>query len=140
MDQVYYLMLPNGSVGDLSMRKIRICEKKYNKETLSLLKPPIEDHYKYKNPSTFACCPNNHNVRIEEWSDQNILGNDEDLVYVNIKVVMNFLNMWRTYNRNINTVINDICVSTIALTISNDNLDPESKSIVECQKHLDKIR
>ena len=39
---------------------------------------------------------------------------------------MNFVNTVKTYNRNI-IVIDDIFSSTIALTISNDNLDPEPK-------------
>ena len=58
---------------------------------------------------------------------------------VNIKVSMNFVNTRETYTRNI-TVVNDIFASTIALTISNDNLDPEPKSIAECQKHSDWVR
>ena len=67
---------------------------------------------------------------------QNILGNDEDLVKVNIEVAMNFVNTGETYNRNI-TVVNDIFASTTALTISNDNLYLEPKSLVECRKCSD---
>ena len=62
---------------------------------------------------------------------QNILGNDEDLVDVNIEVAMNFVNTRETYNRNI-TIVDDIFASTTTLTILNDNLDPEPKSIAEC--------
>ena len=58
-----------------------------------------------------------------EGQDQNILGNDKDLVDVNIEVSMNFVNMGETYNKNI-IVVDDIFASTIALTISNANLDP----------------
>ena len=50
------------------------------------------------------------------------------MVDVNIEVAMNFVNIGETYNRKI-TVIDDIFASTTALTISNDNLDPEPKSI-----------
>ena len=106
---------------------------KSNKETLSLPEPLEEDHPEDDNPSTFACAPNNHNTGIAERPYQNILGNDEDLVNVNIEVAMNFVNMGKTYNRNI-TVVNDIFVSITALTILNDNLDPEPKSIAECWK------
>ena len=48
---------------------------------------------------------------------------------------MNLVNTRETYNRNI-TIVDDIFASTIALTISNDNLDPEPKSIEEFQKVL----
>ena len=95
---------------------------KSNKETLSLLEPPEEDRPKDDNPNTFAHAPNNHNAWIAGRLDQNILGNYEDLVDVNIEVVMNFVNRGKTYNRNI-TVIDDIFASTTALTISNNNLD-----------------
>ena len=61
---------------------------------------------------------------------QNILGNYEDLVVVNIEVAMNFLNMGETYNRNI-TIVDNIFASTTALTLSNDNKDQESTSIAE---------
>ena len=53
---------------------------KSNKETMLLLKPPKEDCLEDYNPSTFAHAPNNHNVGIAERPNQNILGNDEDLV------------------------------------------------------------
>ena len=112
---------------------------KSNKETLSLLEPPEKDRSEDDNPSTFACAPNNHNVGIAKRLDQNILGNDEDLVDVNIEVAMNFVNTGETYNINI-TVIDDIFVFITTLTISNDNLDPESKSIAECRKHSDWVR
>ena len=75
--------------------------------------------------------PNNHNTGIAKRPDQNILVNDEDLINVNIEVAMNFVDTQETYNRNI-TVVDDIFASTTALTISNDNLDPEPKSIAEC--------
>ena len=97
-----------------------------------------EDHPKDDNPSTFARAPNNHNTGIVESSFQNILGNYEDLVDVNIEVAMNFVNTGETYNINI-TVVDDIFASTTALTISNDNLDPEPKSIVECRKRSDLV-
>ena len=72
---------------------------KSNKKTLSLLKPPEEDLLEDNNPNTFAHAPNNHNTGIAEWPDQNILGNDEDLVDVNIEAAMNFVNMGETYDR-----------------------------------------
>ena len=103
-------------------------ENKSNEETLSLLEPPEEDRPEDDNPNTFACASNNHNVGIAKWLDQNILGNDEDLVDVNIEVAMNFMNMGEAYNRNI-IVIDDIFASTIAIAISNDNLDLEPKLI-----------
>ena len=71
-----------------------------------------------------------------ERLDQNILGNDEDMVDVNIEVSMNFVNTGETYNINI-TVVDNIFASTIALTISNNNLDLEPKSIAECRKRSD---
>ena len=74
-----------------------------------------------------------------EWLDQNILGNDKDLIDVNIEVAINFMNTGETYNINI-TVVDGIFASTIALIISNDNMDPESKPIAECQKCLDWVR
>ena len=114
------------SVKDKNPRKT-----KSNKEILSLLEPPEEDRPKDDNPNTFARAPNNHNVGIEERLDQNILGNDGDLAYVNIEVAMNFVNTKETYNINI-TVVDDTFASTIALTISNDNLDPKPKSIAKC--------
>ena len=52
---------------------------------------------------------------------------------------MNFVNMGKTYNINI-TVVDDIFSSTIALTISNDNLDLEPKLIAECQKRSECVR
>ena len=67
------------------------------------------------------------------------MGNDEDLVDVNIEVGMNFVNTGETYNRNI-TIVNDIFASTIALTISNDNLNPKPKSIAECRKRSNWVR
>ena len=63
---------------------------KSNKETLSLLKPPKEDRPEDDNLNTFSCAPNNHNARIAERLNQNILGNDEDLLDVNIKVFHEF--------------------------------------------------
>ena len=74
-----------------------------------------------------------------EWLDQNILGNYKDLVDVNIEIAINFMNTGETYNINI-TVVDDIFASTTALIISNDNMDPEPKPIVECQKCLDWVR
>ena len=112
---------------------------KSNKETMSLLEPLEEDRPKDDNSSTFACAPNNHNNGIAEQLDQNLLGNDEYLVNVNIEVAMNFVNTGETYNRNI-TIVDDIFASTTALTISNDNLDPEPKSIAECRKHSNWVR
>ena len=106
---------------------------KSNKETLSLLELLEEDRPEDDNPSTFSRAPNNKKIRIGEWPNQNILGNDEDLVNVNIEVAMNFVNTGETYNRNI-TDIDDIFSSTTALTISNDNLDPKPMSIAECRK------
>ena len=103
-------------------------KEKSNKEILSLLEPLEEDRPEDDNPSTFACAPNNHNIGIMEWPNQNILGNDEGLVDINIEIAMNFVNTRETYNRNI-TVVDDIFASTTALTISNGNLDPEPKSI-----------
>ena len=67
------------------------------------------------------------------------MGNDEDLVDVNIEVPNNFVNTGESYNRNI-TVIDDILASTIALTISNDNLDIEPKSMEEYWKRSDWVR
>ena len=67
------------------------------------------------------------------------MGNYEDLVDVNIEVAMNFMNTGETYNRNI-TVVNDIFASTTTLIISNDNLDPEPKSIAECWKLSNWVR
>ena len=101
---------------------------KSNKETLSLLESLEDDRPKDENPSTFARAPNNHNTGIAERLYQNILGNDEDLVDVNIEVALNFVNTRETYNRNI-TVVDEIFAYTTALTILNDNLDPEPKSI-----------
>ena len=112
---------------------------KSNKETLLLLEPLEEDHLEDKNPSTFARAPNNHNTRIVKWSYKIILGNYEDLVNVNIEVAMNFVNTGETYNRNI-IVVDDIFGSTTTLTISNDNLDPEPKSIAEFRKSSDWVR
>ena len=103
---------------------------------MSLLEPLEEDCPEDENPNTFARAPNNHNTRIAERPYQNILGNDEDFVDVNIEVAMNFVNTRETYNRNI-VVVNDIFASTTALTISNDNLDPKPKSIAEFQKRSD---
>ena len=96
---------------------------KSNKETMSLLEPIEEDRPEDENPNTFTLAPNNHNTGIAKWPNQNILGNDKDLVKVNIEVAMNFVNTGETYNRNI-TVVGDIFASTTTLTISNDNLDP----------------
>ena len=70
---------------------------KSNKETLSLLESLEKDRPEDDNPSTFACALNNHNIGIAEWPIQNILGNNEDLVDVNIEVAMNFIE----YERNI---------------------------------------
>ena len=64
------------------------------------------------------------------------MGNDEDLVDVNIEVAMNFMNTEETCNINI-TVVDDIFASTNALTISIDNMVPEPKSIAEYQKCSD---
>ena len=61
------------------------------------------------------------------------------MVDVNLKGAMDFANMGETYNRNI-TFVDDIFASTTALTISNDNLNPEPKSIVEFQKWFDWVR
>ena len=97
---------------------------------MSLLEPSKEDNPEEDNPSTFACAPHNHNAGILEQPNQSILGNVKNLVDVNIEVAMNFVNTGEIYNRNV-TVIDDIFASTIALTISNDNLDPEPKSIPE---------
>ena len=117
------------------MRKIKISGKKIsNKEALSLLEPPEEDLPEDNNPNTFTRALNNHNVGIVEQPNQNILGNSKDLIDVNIEVSMNLVNIGEAYNRNI-TFVDDIFASTIALTISNDNLDLEPKSIEECQKH-----
>ena len=69
-----------------------------------------------------------------EQPNQNILGNGKDLINVNIEVAMNLVNIGEAYNRNI-TFVDDIFASTIALTISNDNLDLELKLIAECQNH-----
>ena len=66
---------------------------------MSLLEPLEEDCLEYDNPSTFARAPNNHNTGIVEWIDKNILGNDEDVVNVNIEVAMNFVNTGETYNK-----------------------------------------
>ena len=106
---------------------------------MSLLDLLEEDRPKDNNPSTFACAPNNHNTRISERLDQNILGNYEDMVDVNIEVAMNFVNTGETYNINI-ILVDDIFASTTAITISNDNLDPEPKSIAECRKLSDWVR
>ena len=106
---------------------------------MSLLKPLEEDCPEEDNPNTFARAPNNHNAGIAERPYQNILGKYEDLVDLYIEVAMNFMNMGETYNRNI-IVDDDIFVSTIALTILNDNLDPKPKSIAECQKCSDWVR
>ena len=65
---------------------------KSNKETLPLLEPLGEDRLEDDNPSTFAHAPNDHNTGIAEPLGQNILGNDENLVDVNIKLSMNFVN------------------------------------------------
>ena len=108
---------------------------KSNKEIEPLEKNRPEDD----NPSTFARAPNNHNTEIAERPDQNILGNYEDLVVLNIEVAMNFVNTRETYNRNI-TVVDDIFASTTALIILNDNLDLEPKSIAEYRKRLDWVR
>ena len=70
---------------------------KSNKETMSLLESLEEDCPEDDNPSTFACALNNHNTGIAEWPYQNILGNNEDMVDVNIEVAMNFIE----YRRNI---------------------------------------
>ena len=70
---------------------------KSKKETLSLLEPLEEDCPEGDNLSTFACALNNHNNGIVERPNQNILGNDEDLVDVNIEVAMNFVNTGETY-------------------------------------------
>ena len=117
------------SVKDKNLRKT-----KFNKETISLLEPPEEDHPEDNNPITFARALNNHKTGIAEKPDQNILGNDKDLVDENIEVAMNFMNTEETYNRNI-IVVDDIFSITIALTISIDNLDLEPKSIAEYRKH-----
>ena len=61
---------------------------KSNKETLPLLEPLEEDRPEDDNPSTFARAPNNHSTGITERPNQNILGNNEDLVYVNIEVAI----------------------------------------------------
>ena len=103
---------------------------------MSLLEPLEEDRPKDDNPSTFARAPNNHNTGIAERPNQNILGNDEDLVNVSIEVVVNFVNTGETYNINI-TVVDDIFAFTNALTTSNDNLDLEPKPIAECRKRSD---
>ena len=87
-----------------------------------------DDHPEDEYPSTFARAPNNHITGIVERLYQNILGNDEDLVDVNIEVALNFVNSRETYNRNI-TVVDEIFAYTTALTILNDNLDPEPKSV-----------
>ena len=118
----------------ISVKNKNLRKTKFNKETLSLLEPPEEDHPEDENPSTFARALNNHNAGIAEKPYQNILGNDEDLVDVNIEVAMNFVNTGETYNRNI-TIVDDIFSITFALTISIDNLDLEPKSIAECRKH-----
>ena len=52
---------------------------------------------------------------------------------------MNFVNTGETYNRNI-TVVDDVFASITTLTISNDNLDPEPKSMTKCWKHSDWVR
>ena len=80
-------MLKPIGVKDKNLRKT-----KSNKETLSLLEPLEDDLSEDDNPSTFARAPNNHNTGIAERPNQNILGNDEDLVNVNIEVAMNFVN------------------------------------------------
>ena len=67
------------------------------------------------------------------------MGNDEDLVDANTEVSMNFINMGETYNTNI-TVIYNIFSSIISLTILNDNLDQEPKSIAEYWKRSDWVR
>ena len=91
-------------------------EKNNNKETLSLLEPLEEDCPEDDNSNTFARALNNHNTGIAERTNQNILGNYENLVNVNIEVAMNFVNTGETYNRNI-TVVDDIFASTTTLTI-----------------------
>ena len=123
----------------ISEKDKNLQKTKSNKETLSVLEPLKEDCPEDDNPSTFARAPNNHNTRIAERSDQNILGNDEDLVNVNIKVTMNFMNTGETYNINI-TVVDDIFTFTTALTISNDNLDPKPKTIAECWKRSEWVK
>ena len=112
---------------------------KSNKKTLSLLEPLEEDRHEEDNPSTCAPAPNNHNTGIAERLDQNIFGNYEDLVDAIIEVSMNFVNTRKRYNRNI-IVLQRNFSSITALTISNDNLDPEPKSIAECRKHSNWVR
>ena len=121
------------------MKDKNLQKTKSNKETLSVLEPLKEDRPKYDNSSTFARTPNNHDTRIAERPDQNILGNDEDMVNESIEVTMNFMNMGETYNINI-TVVDDIFTFTTALIISNDNLDPKPKSIAECWKPSEWVR
>ena len=80
----------------IGLKDKNLWKTKSNKETPSLLEPPEEDHLEQDNPSTFASALNNHNAGIVEFPYQNILGNDEDLVDVNIEVAMNFMNVGET--------------------------------------------
>ena len=49
------------------------------------------------------------------------------------------MNTRETYNRNI-IVVDDVFASTTAVIILNDNMDPEPKSIAECQKCSNWVR
>ena len=61
------------------------------------------------------------------------------MVDVDIEVAFNYVNTGDRYDRKV-TVVDNIFASAVALAVSRDILDPEPKSILECQKRSDWIK
>nr|AAS79613.1 putative copia-like polyprotein [Ipomoea trifida] len=90
-------------------------------------------------PSESARALNKLNTGNAEHPDQNILGNDNDLVDINIETAINFVDTGETYNRDL-IVVDDTFAYAVAHNIPHNNLDPEPKSITECQKRPDWLK
>ena len=115
-------------------------KKKVANDNLSLLAPPEEATPEESSPGRYkAAASCNNNPGNTERPSPTVQGNDEDLVDVDIEVAFNYVNTGDRYDRKV-TVVDNIFASAVALAVSRDILDPEPKSILECQKRSDWIK
>ncbi|XP_019184046.1 PREDICTED: uncharacterized protein LOC109178951 [Ipomoea nil] len=122
---------------DLNPRKTRI--GKISQSLQKNVNRPEDDRPEDGEPSEPARALNNMNTGNAEHPDQNILGNDDDLVDVNIETAINFVDTGETYNRDL-IVVDDTFAYAVACNIPQNNLDPEPKSITECRKRSDWLK
>ncbi|XP_019159318.1 PREDICTED: uncharacterized protein LOC109156009 [Ipomoea nil] len=122
---------------DLNPQKTRI--GKISKLLQKNVNRPEDGRPKDGEPSEPARALNNMNTGDAEHPDQNILGNDDDLVDVNIETAINFVDTGETYNRDL-IVVDDTFAYAVAYNIPQNNLDPEPKSITECRKRSDWLK